>query len=223
MERKNRATAQTTPPWPGAARRRVPFYLLTAILLAAVAGILTYNYLQNVRAAAVATGKALVASQDISPGTVLNEELLELRDVPEAVLPSGYLSAVSQAVDRVALVPIAAGEVLLDGKLSGGAGEGLSARLPDGRWALTLPEGWLANPLPDLVAGDRIEIMAYQAGSPIDEAAVIVTGIEVLQFPIPGASQSRLTLAVTLEEATAILYARGNGFALMILLRPYGG
>lgn len=216
-------SAQTTSSWPGGARRRVPFYLLAALLLAAVAGILTYNYLHDIRASAVPTGKALVASQDISPGTTLSEDLLELRDVPVAVLPAGYLSEVSQAVDRVALVPIAAGEVLLAGKLSGGEGEGLSARLPDGRWALTLPEGWLVNPLPDLVAGDRIEIMAYQAGSPIREADLIVSGIEVLQFPGAGAGQGRLTLAVTLDEATAILYARTNGFSLMILLRPYGG
>ncbi len=223
MDRQDSTSARTTPAWPGGARRRAPFYLLAAILLAAVAGILTYNYLRDVRAAAVPTGQALVASQDISPGTVLSEESVELRDVPEAVLPAGYLTSSSQAIGRAALVPIAAGEVILVGKLSGGLGEGLSSRLPDGRWAMTLPESWLVNPLPDLVAGDRIEIMAYQAGSPIQDADVIVTGIEVLQFPGSGVGQGRLTLAVTLEEATAILYARSNGFALMILLRPYGG
>jgi len=223
MERQNPTSPQTTPPWKSSARRRVPFYLLTAILLAVVAGILTYNYLQAVRVAAVASGEALVASQDIRPGSVLSEEMLETRDVPQAILPSGYLSTVSQAVGRVVLVPLAAGEVLLEGKLSGAPGGGLSAQLPDGRWALTLPEGWLVNPLPGLVAGDRIEIMAYQSGSPIEAAAVIVTGIDVLQFPGSGEHQGYLTLAVTLEEATAILYARSNGFALMILLRPQGG
>jgi len=223
MDRTNPTSAQTTPPWPGGGRRRVFFYLLAAILLAVVAGILTFNYLQDLRAAAVPTGQALVARRDIRPGTIIGSEDVELRAVPETILPQGYLTAASQAIERVALVPIAAGEVVLADKLSGGPGEGLSTRLPDGRWALTLPEGWLVNPLPDLVAGDRIEIMAYQAGSPLDDVGVIVSAIEVLQPPGSGDSQGRLTLAVTLEEATAILYARSNGFNLMILLRPYGG
>ncbi|GAH05982.1 unnamed protein product, partial [marine sediment metagenome] len=51
--------------------------MLTAILLAVVAGILTYNYLQDVRVAALVTGEALVASQDIRPGSVLSEDMLD--------------------------------------------------------------------------------------------------------------------------------------------------
>ncbi|GAH05980.1 unnamed protein product, partial [marine sediment metagenome] len=31
--------------------------------------------------------EALVASQDIRPGSVLSEDMLETRDVPQAVLP----------------------------------------------------------------------------------------------------------------------------------------
>jgi pilus assembly protein CpaB len=223
MDRSISTSTQTTPPWPGEARRRAYFYLLAAFLLAIIAGFLTFNYLQDLRKAAVPSGQALVARRDIQPGTVISNDHVELREVPETVLPDGYLTVASQAVDRVALVPIIAGEVILAGKLSGGPTDGLSARLPDGRWALTLPKDWLVNPLPDLVSGDRIEIMAYQAGSPVEQVGIIVSGIEVLQFPGSGEGLEHLTLSVTIEEATAILYARGNGFILMILLRPYGG
>jgi Flp pilus assembly protein CpaB len=223
MAKTHSTPSQTTPTWHSSARRRAPFYVLAAILLAAIAGLLTYNYLQAVRATAVPTGAALVASQDIRPGTRLSEDMLEVRHVPEAVLPSGYLTSISQSAGRVALVPIAAGEVILDGKVSGGPGEGLSSRLPDGRWAMTLPAGWLVSPMPEIAVGDRIELLAYQAGSPIEDAAVIVSGIEILQVPGAGESPDRLTLAVTMEEAKAVLYARSNGFALMPLLRPQGG
>jgi hypothetical protein len=88
---------------------------------------------------------------------------------------------------------------------------------------MTLPASWLVSPMPELVVGDRIEIMAYQAGSPLEDAAVIVSGIEILQVSGVGENPDSLTLAVTLEEATAMLYARSNGFALMPLLRPQGG
>jgi Flp pilus assembly protein CpaB len=123
----------------------------------------------------------------------------------------------------VAVVPISAGEVLLPNKLSGGPGGGLSARLPDGRWAMVLPAGWLISPVPELGTGDRIELLAYQAGQPIEEAAVIVSAVEVLAAGGRAESLESLTLAVTLEEATTILYARANGFALLPLLRPEGG
>jgi hypothetical protein len=107
-------------------------------------------------------------------------------------------------------------------RLSGGEG-GLASRLPDGRWAMVLPSGWLAAPLPSLAAGDRIELMAYQAGQPADEAGVIVSAVEVLEVVGPPERIDGLALAVTLQEAEVILYARTNGFTLLPLLRRQGG
>jgi Flp pilus assembly protein CpaB len=121
----------------------------------------------------------------------------------------------------VAIVPLAANEVLLTSKLSGGEA-GLASRLPDGRWAMILPSGWMATPLPSVAAGDRLDLLAYQAGSPISDAAVIVSAVEILEVLGEPAGSSGLTLAVTLEQASAVLYARSNGFAILPLLRPQG-
>jgi Flp pilus assembly protein CpaB len=127
-----------------------------------------------------------------------------------------------QAVGRTALVPLAAGEVILPQRLSGTGEAGLSRRLPDGRWAMVLPGSWLASPIPEL-GGDRIDLMAYQAGQPVDQASLIVSAIEVLTVNGPAADAGGLTLAVKLEEAAAVTYARANGFLLLPLLRPAGG
>jgi Flp pilus assembly protein CpaB len=167
-------------------RRRLPFYILAAFILAVAAGSLTFVYLERLRASAVPTHAALVARVDIRPGTVLDETMVEVRQVPDTVLPAGALESPAQAAGRAAIAPLAAGEVILPIRLSGGEG-GLASRLPDGRWAMVLPSGWLAAPLPSLAAGDRIELMAYQAGQPADEAGVIVSAVEVLEVVAPGA------------------------------------
>ena len=87
---------------------------------------------------------------------------------------------------------------------------------------MVLPSGWLVSPVPDIILGDRIDLVAYLSGQPVVEAGVIVGAVEVLEFKGSSANPERLTLAVTLEEAIAILYARANGFNLLTLLRPEG-
>jgi Flp pilus assembly protein CpaB len=215
-----RPSPETTPSWAAGVRRRLPFYILAALLLAALAGMLTFFYLDRLRAAAVPTRLAVVARQSIRPGTVLDESMIESRPVPEAVLPANALTSVAEAAGRVVIVPLVPNEVILTSKLAG-AEFGLSSRLPDGRWAMILPAGWLAAPVPAFSAGDRLDLLAYQAGAPAGDAAIIVTAVEVLEAP--DETGGGLTLAVTIEQATAIVYARGNGFLVLPLLRPQGG
>lgn len=215
-----RPSSETTPSWAAGVRRRIPFYLTLAFLTAAVAGILTFVYLDSLRAAAVPTRLAIVARQEIRPGTLLDETMLESRPIPEAVLPSNALSSVADAAGRVVIVPLAAHEVLLASKLAGGE-LGLSSRLPDGRWAMVLPSSWLATSLPGIQTGDRLDLLAYQPGAPVADAAVIVTAVEVIDAPVDSEADG-LVLAVTLDQAAAVVYARGNAFLILPLLRPQG-
>ena len=223
MQRSNSAgpSPETTPSWAAGARRRLPFYLVMAVVLAGLAGLLTFLYLDRLRLSAVPTRLAVVARQEIRPGAVLDESMLEARAVPEAILPVNALTSPAEAAGRVAIVPLGANEVLLTSKLSGGE-SGLASRLPDGRWAMILPSGWLATPLPSLGTGDRLDLLAYQSSAPLADAAVIVSAVEVLDVLGGPEVTSGLTLAVTLDQATAVLYARSNGFAILPLLRPQG-
>lgn len=221
MARPPEAKPETSPSWGEGSRKRAPMYLLAALLLAALAAVLTFLYLDNLRSQAVATGQALVARQEIRPGSVVSDSAVELRDVPQAILPANALTSPDQAVGRTAAYPIAAGEVVLQRDLVAEGGGGLSGRLPDGRWAMVVPAGWLVSPVPPLVDGDRLDLIAYQSGAPVDDAGVIVSQVEILEAP--DENRSGLLLAVTMDEAISILYARSNGFQLLALLRPWGG
>jgi Flp pilus assembly protein CpaB len=213
--------AETTPSWAAGSRRRIPFYLAAAALLAGLAGFLTFVYLDQVRASSLPSRSAVVALQDIRPGTVLEASMLDVRLVPETILPVGALGSPSQAIGRVVTGPLAAREIILPSDLAGSQ-SGLSSRLPDGRWAMVLPSGWLATPFASLSAGERIDLLAYASGTPLEQAAVIVTAVEVLDVFGDAEHPEGLVLAVTLDQATAILYTRSNGFAILPLLRPAG-
>jgi len=47
--------------------------------------------------------------------------------------------------------------------------------------------------------------------------------VEIMGFDGTSDHPDQLTLAVSIEEAVAILYARANGFSLLFLLQPEGG
>jgi Flp pilus assembly protein CpaB len=200
----------------------VPFYILTAVLLGVLAAGLTFTYLERLRADALPTGEGVVALEAIQPGTEITSSMVELREISHAQLPEGAILDIPQAVGRVAIYPIVGGEVLVEARLSDSPGAGLSARLPDGRWAMVLPGGWFITPLPGLTQSDHIDLVAYRTGDPQTEAGVIVSAIELLEFTGTRDQPERLTVAVTLDEAIIILYARTNGFSLLPLLRPEG-
>jgi Flp pilus assembly protein CpaB len=209
----------TTPSWSAGFRRRIPFYILIAILFSLLAGVLVFIYLEDARSRMLPSLKVVVASVDISPGTVLTAENLILRAVPEGIIPIRSYQDLGQALGRTAAVPIQAKQVILDSYLVGTAASGLSARLPDGRWAMVMPGNWLASPVPEASPGDHFDLIVYQPGRPVDEAGVVVSKVQLLDSET---GSNLFTFAVTLEEAKSILYARANGFSLLLLLRPDG-
>lgn len=204
-------------------RRRAPYYLAAAILLAILAGLAVFAYLDEIRQQSVPTGQALVARHAVLRGDRLSPDTVEVRRVPAGILPDGALTETTQAIGRTALVPIAAGEILLPGKLSSETGGGLSSRLPDGRWAMVLPASWLLSPVPEIAAGDRLDLLGYQRGTSQSAAGLVVSAVEVLVVHGNKGDPDGLTLAVTMDEASAIVYARANGLSLLALLRPGGG
>lgn len=222
-DRSQRPSPETSPNWVAGVRRRMPFYIIIAILLAVLAGGLTFTFLEQLQAESVPTGQALVALQDIRPGMAISANMVEVRRVPIAQLPRDAATDASQAVGRTAALPIVEGEVIITERLAGTTTEsGLSSKLPDGRWALVLTSGWLISPVPEIKRGDRVDLVAYATGDPQSEAGVVVTAVEIIDFSGGSGSPNSLTIAVTLDEAITILYTHVNGFNILPLLRPEG-
>jgi Flp pilus assembly protein CpaB len=196
-------------------------YLITALLLALLAGVLTYFYLDQIRANSVPTARAVVAAVEIRPGTVITSGMIDARAVPRNAMPDEAMRDSDQVIGRLTYDLLVPGQVIHQRNLIG-EGSGLASRLPDGRWAVVIPVSWLASPLPDVKRGDVIDILAYPAGQPIGQAALILEQVELLDSP-GSQSAGNVTLIVSLEQATSIFYSHVNGFQLLGLLRASGG
>lgn len=71
MARPPVPTPETIPSWAYGVRRRMPFYLMAALLLALLADEVTFIYLEELRTTMVSTAQALVARQAIPPGEAM--------------------------------------------------------------------------------------------------------------------------------------------------------
>ena len=223
MERSAPQATGTTPNWSGGFRRRIPFYILLAILLSLVSAVLTFLYLEDLRARSIPSIQVVVAVRDIRPGTIITADDVGLKQAPEGIVPSNHFPSVDRVVGRSSIATIHEKEVILSSDLVGLEQISLSDRLPDGRWAMILPAAWLVSPVPTVREGDRLDLMAYLAGQSREELGLAVSAVECIEF-VPDSEQADyLTLAVTQEEAQAILFARANGYSLLVLLRPAGG
>jgi Flp pilus assembly protein CpaB len=210
---------QTSPPWLGAARKRAPYYVLLALLLAGLAGILTYGYLKDLQHRMLPNATAVVASRGIRAGELLDPDALELRTVPVGVLPQGALTDIGEAQGMFTSFPLRPGEILLDRDVDRRQA-GPVARLKEDSWAVVLPVNWLMSPLPGLELGDRLDLVAYQSGEPIMKAGLIVEDVEIIGQAGGEVPPSQVVLSVNREEVIAIMYARANGFNLLALVRP---
>lgn len=222
MERPSTQPTGTSPSWSGGFRRRIPFYILLAILLSLVSAVLTFLYLDQIRSHSLPTLAAVVARRDIPPGTLITADDIALREVPPGIVPANSMLEIERTLGRITLSAMHENEVILLSDLAGGEKSGLSNRLPDGRWAMILPAAWLVSPVPAVVEGDTLDLMAYLAGQSREQLGMVVSAVELIAFTGSTERPEYLTLAVSQEQAKAILYARANGFSLLVLLRPAG-
>lgn len=101
--------------------------------------------------------------------------------------------------------PHAADEAALSGSLA--------QRLSVSTWAIAVPTGWLAAPLPEVRSGDSVDLLAVRSGDrPL--AVAIAADLRVM-----GADERSITFEVDEESATAIATARASGLLIVPLLR----
>ena len=155
------------------------FYI--SVGAAIFAGFLIYSYIQRKTQEAskdFGTKTSVVtASTDINEMETVQENMVELRQIPERFLQPGYVQSVEDIAGTVALAPISKGEQILRNKIiKPGPETGLSLQISPGKRALALPadEARAAGRL--LKPGDRIDILvALSVGDGADKKKYIKT------------------------------------------------
>lgn len=193
---------------------------VATIALAVLAGALaaaTVHRAEQARAAYGESRRVPVARSDLAVGDHLDESTVDWVERPAVVVPDGVAD---DPLGRVAVASIAAGEVLLDRRLSG-SGTGPGGLLEPGARALAVP---LDAGAPELAVGDRVDLYAPDLGSAgladvargrLSAADRVARGALVIAV-----GETTATLAVTATEAPGVAGALLDAALVLALVAP---
>ena len=103
----------------------------------------------------------VTAKENIHEMQTVQEDMIELKQVPEKFIQPGFAGQMEEVVGLVALAPIRKGEQVLKNKvIKPGVETGLSLQVSPGKRALTLPVDEVRGVARLLKPGDRIDILA---------------------------------------------------------------
>lgn len=208
--------------------RRGAFAAVVTILFAAAAAGGVYLFMKNVREDARApetTVDVLVSRQDIAAGEELDplieQGIFVVKSVPQDDLVQGVITDVYQLRGQRSAYPILAGEQISAARLAGPLqAAGGTLGIPVGYQAASValePQRSVAGAVRQ---GDHVEVFGTFAKGNRDVTMVVIPDALVLATPAAGQTGSSVTLAVTPEDASLLIYAQEQGRVWLTLLPP---
>ncbi len=159
--------------------------LLTAAgVLAAGAGLLTFNYIQNAtRSAQTAPPRAvLVAAQEIPAHTALTADMVKVVSRPSDMVDPDALSSLSDASGETAQVRIPEGATITSATVSRADAGPVAVRIEPGKRAVSIPVDDVKDVSGLVQVGDRVDVIAVppRTGDAAPTASTILRDIRVL-------------------------------------------
>lgn len=210
--------------------------LVVALLAGLMAALAARQYLSGRVAALEAKGRGeqvrlVVAKTDLAAGAVLSPEVLAIREVPATWAQSSAIRP--DEFDRVQgqrlVQPLRSGEMLMWSQLESRRAPTFSARVANGRRAVTVPVDEISSISGLLEPGDRIDVYATvdragqrQTVAVLSHVRVLATGQRVSDEL--GKGDRRLYTTATLDldpqQARNLLLAREAGRITALLRNP---
>lgn len=215
--------------------------LIVAAVLAAGAGLLTFNYLSSGRHVAEAPPRAvLVAAADIPAHTPLSSSMVNVVMRPSTDVDPNALSNPSDISGDVALGPIPAGAAITSSNTMHDEAPATNIHLMRGYRAISIPVDEVRDVSGLIQPGDKVDVIAVppRIGSTQPTASIILRDVTVFAVggtiapltpgtppppgtqPVPDVPRS-VTLEVTPDQAELLAMADLNA-TLRLALRPKG-
>jgi len=213
-----------------------------ALVLGLVTSILVFSWLQNEKnrlmAAPISLSKnvqVLVANGDLTWGTKLTPEMLQLQEIPPGVIPEGHFTSQEAIKDRVLLVNMKRNELLLESKLAplGMTNGGVAAVTDPNKRAMSVKVDDVIGVAGFIKPNDRVDVMVTiepQAGKQGNSIAkMILENVKVLaagtQMERKGKDEEPtqvqvITVEVDVEEAEKLALASTQGRLRLALRNP---
>ncbi|MDB5323947.1 MAG: hypothetical protein JWN40_5578 [Phycisphaerales bacterium] len=213
--------------------------LVVALGLGGIAAKVGKDMMAKGRQGAVTTIKVAAAKEDLSPGAMIKETDVVLRELPAEAVSHNTFANLADLVGRVVTAQVNKGQPVLETMLAPkGALGGAQAMVPEGMRAVSLEVNEFSGVAGLLTPGSHVDIVQTIRGKD-DSSAMAKTIVENLTViavgrrmstaaPIPGqdgesAVSRSVTLLATAEQAEAIDLASHTGNPRLVLRNGMDG
>ena len=210
--------------------------VVAAIVLAALAAATTFVYVRGIEERAFRGAELVevfVVSRDIPrglPGEQAANDYVKASKVPRDLFPSTALTALDPLAGKVALGPLSANTILVEGQFVDPrtAQVTFSQKIPAGRVAITVSVDQVRGVAGLLVPGDKVNILVAEGGA----QRVLFQNVDIIAIGTTAAPQAGetqavanpgsglITFAVPPDDASRIAYAATQGGGLYLTLVP---
>jgi len=223
-------------------RYRPLAFFAVALLLGLITSFLVFSWLQNEKnrlmAAPIPLSKnvpVLVSNADLSWGTKLTPEMMQLQEFPPGAIPEGHFTSLEAIKDRVILVDLKRNELLLESKLAplGTTSGGVAAVTDVDKRAMSVKVDDVIGVAGFIKPGDRVDVMVTiepEGGKQANMMSkMILENVKVLatgtQMERKGKDEEPkpvqvITVEVDVEEAEKLALASTQGRLRLALRNP---
>jgi pilus assembly protein CpaB len=209
----------------------------TAIIIALIASVLIYGYLQKktkVKEVIIETQPIAVAATDLSWGTTLTKEMIKEVDFLKGSLPGDFFSDPSSLVGRVLIYPVKANEPIFESRLAPNNVKtgGVAAVISPKKRAVAVKVDKVMGVSGFIHSGSRVDVLltlttgkTYNPVTKIilENLLVLAVGSEMKEkkgFEERASTTDVITLEVTPEEAEKLAMAAAEG-KIQLALRNF--
>jgi pilus assembly protein CpaB len=225
-------------------QRRASIFMAMAMLLAGIASVWTYHWLQRVetelRHEIQETNRSqsvVVASEDIPAGTAISAESVRLVSLPVETIPDGVLDDVSRVSGRIVVAQLRRNEPVLEAKLApvDVTRGGIATLTGQDKRAIAVHVDEVVAVAGFIQPGDRVDVLATlhtddDKNRPVtkiilENVPVLATGGNAGDTPkgsLVGHAEGPhvMTLEVSPDEAEKLTLAASEGRIHLVLRHP---
>jgi pilus assembly protein CpaB len=223
-------------------RYRPLAFFAVALLLGLITSFLVFSWLQNEKnrlmAAPIPFSRnvpVLVSNADLSWGTKLTPEMMQLQEFPPGAIPEGHFTSLETIKDRVLLIDLKRSELLLESKLAplGTTSGGVAAVTDINKRAMSVKVDDVIGVAGFIKPGDRVDVMVTiepEGGKQANMMSkMILENVKVLatgtQMERKGKDEEPkpvqvITVEVDVEEAEKLALASTQGRLRLALRNP---
>jgi pilus assembly protein CpaB len=217
-------------------------FFAVALLLGLITSFLVFSWLQNEKnrlmAAPIPLSKnvpVLVSNADLSWGTKLTPEMMQLQEFPPGAIPEGHFTSLETIKDRVIIVDLKRNELLLESKLAplGTTNGGVAAVTDIDKRAMSVKVDDVIGVAGFIKPADRVDVMVTIESEGGKQANImskmILENVKVLasgtQMERKGKDEEPkpvqvITVEVDVEEAEKLALASTQGKLRLALRNP---